>query len=704
MAGAGVTVVAVLGALLPANHLYFWYGDTAAAYYGWWYHLGDLVRHGQWGPIDPSTWRAGNFAAEGQWGLWSPLTIAIGLVATAVPNLLLVATGVKLGLAVTAALGVFRVVRSYDAPPAAAYVAAVVVPLGGMTQYVDLPAWVAGEMIWAIFPWVWWAVRRTLVQGTNPLPALALGYLLVTVGYVYGTIMLVVLLVTCLFDCWLRRDRAALLRALAIGVLLGLVALTVYLPGVATASVTERATGGFGGFRGQLATDPSVLFSAVLPTAADPGASRHVLPYAYLVWFLPVAVWLDWGRARREWRPLGGLLLVTGITFLVVDGPSRLGPLRWPMRLQPFLVETLVVLLVVAWTRFAIARPSPRRLGLALAWVGIAGVLALLRVPSMWAGHLGSVALVGAGIWLLWWLHRSGRRRWLVPAIGAVTVAAFALQHVVYPTPAAPQRHAPTRLADYQRLLPHAVGDVLAVGPTEVLLHRDPRAARYVVVGSSWYLNRHPVQNTYTAISYQAYRTRYCIFYQGATCRGLIRTLFTTEPTTGRKRVDLLGVSSLLLVRGGPSARSERPPPPGWRVAGRTPYTVLWTRRTPVPGAGGVAWTSPGTTVSSVRSGANGTSFHLDAVPAEGGTVVLSLLDWPGYRTDVGSLADPVDGYLVTVHVPASAGGSTVHVGFHPPGWNVEIAAWALALLCGAGWSLGAAVRRRRRRPSAEPG
>jgi hypothetical protein len=284
-----------------------------------------------------------------------------------------------------------------------------------------------------------------------------------------------------------------------------------------------------------------------------------------------------------------------------------------------------------------------------------------------------------------------------VPAIGVVTLAAFAVQHAFYPTPAAPQRHAPTRLADYQRLIPHAVGDVLAIGPTEVLLHDDPRAARYVVVGSSWYLNRHPVQNTYTAISYQAYRDRYCIFYQGSTCRGLLRTLFTTEPTTGEQRVDLLGVSSLLLVRDRHSAQHPHHPPPGWHVAGRTPYTELWTRRAPVPGAGGVVWTSPGTTVSSVRSGANGTSFHLDAVSPQGGTVVLSLLDWPGYRTDVGSLADPVDGYLVTVRVPASASGSLVHVAFHPPGWDVEVTAWALALLGGGAWSLGSAVRRRRR-------
>ena len=81
--------------------------------------------------------------------------------------------------------------------------------------------------------------------------------------------------------------------------------------------------------------------------------------------------------------------------------------------------------------------------------------------------------------------------------------------------------------------------------------------------------------------------------------------------------------------------------------------------------------------------------------------MVLSLLDWPGYSTDVGSLADPVDGYLVTVHLPPGSNGRVVHVDFHPPGWHLELGAWVLALVAGAGWSVVSAVRRRVDRPSA---
>jgi hypothetical protein len=697
MGAAALTVLVSLLVLLATNHRYFWYGDTPAAYYGWWYHLGDLVRHGEWAPpLDPHAWRSGNLAAEGQWGLWSPLSIGIGLLATVWGDMLALTDLVKIVLALVGSLGAFRLARSYDAPPAAAYAAAVLVPMGGMTQYLDLPSWVAAETIWALLPWAWWALRRTMLRGANPLPALVLGYLLVSVGYVFGTIMLVVALAACLLDCWLARDRAAFVRTLAAGGLLGLVALTVYLPGVLSASASDRSTG-FAGFGGKFTTDPLALLAGVLPTASVPSTSAHLLPYAYLAWLLPTALWLDWRRARAEWRPLGGLLAFTVVTLVIVDGPSQLGPLRWPLRLAPFLVTALAVLLVVAWSRFGLVRPSARRLGLSLAWVSLAAALALVRASSEWVAHLCALALVAGALAVLWWLLRTGRRSWLAPVVGVVTLAAFGVQHAFFPTPPSPQRNAPTDVSAYQGLYPAAVGDLLQVGATDVLDRTDPGAARQLPIGSAWYLTGVTSQNTYTAVSHRIYKQRYCVYYQGDTCPELLQTLFTTEPTTGQQRVDLLGVSSLLLVRQDVAPETLVRPPPGWRVAARTPYAVLWTRRHPIAGAGSVAWTSPGTSVSTVRSGDTGTSFRVDRVPATGGTVVLRLLDWPGYATSAGSsLADPVDGYLLTVHVPASAAGSTVQVAFHPPGWVAEIGTWVLALVLGAGWSGVAAVRRSR--------
>jgi hypothetical protein len=569
--------------------------------------------------------------------------------------------------------------------------------MGGMTQYLDLPSWAAAEMIWALFPWVWWGLRRTMLRGANPLPALSAGYLLVTVGYVFGTIMLVVAILACLVDCAVARDRVAALRVLGAGVLLGLVALTVYLPGVLTASVTARVDATYTLAPDKFTTDPLALFGAVLPTGVVPGSDVPLLPYAYLAWLLPILLWLDWGRVRRGWRPLAGLLLFVVVTVAMVDGPSEVGPLRYPLRLQPFLVLGLVVLLMTAWSRFGLARPSLLRLGLSWTWVALAGVESVARASSQLAAQVCSVLLVGAALALLWWLLRTGHRSWLAPVAGAVTLAAFGVQHAFYPTPPSPQRHAPTDLAAYQNLYPGATGDLLQVGRTDLLAQSDPGAARQLPIGSAWYLTGLSSQNTYTSISQAVYKARYCVYYQGDTCPALLSELFSTEPTTGQMRVDLLGVSSLLLVRQDFTRARLSHPPAGWRVAERSPYAVLWTRRTPLPQAGSVAWTSPGTSVSAVDAGATGTSFRVDRVPASGGTVVLRLLDWPGYSTSSGSFEDPVDRYLLTVHVPATATGQTVDVAFHPPGWTAEVAAWLLAVAVGAAWSVVAAARRSRR-------
>jgi hypothetical protein len=697
MGAAAATVAFGLTALLLQNGRYFWNGDTPAAYYGWWYHLGDLVRHGQWSTLDPHAWKAGNLAAEGQWALWNPLIIGLGLLTTVVQQTLVLATVVKIVVAVGGALGVFRLARSYGAAVPASYVAAVAAPMGGMTQYLDLPSWWAGQLIWALVPWVWWAVRRTTVRGANPLAALALGYVLVTVGYVYGTIMLVVVLLACLVDVWVARDRVALLKVLGMGALLGLVAVTVYLPGVLTSPVTARSEEFR--FGGKFTVEPLALLAGVLPTSAVPNTSQHVAPYAYLVWFLPVIAWLDWRRFRAGWRPIGGLLFFLLATLAIVDGLGQLGPLRWPLRLQPFLVEAVVVAVAVTWTRFGLRRPSPRRLAVSLAWVVISGLLSVRWVDARWRDHLVAVVVVAAGLVVLWALVRAGRPVRAALAAGLVTLVVLAVQHTAYPDLPSPNRWPPTDLAAFRAPLSGAVGDVMQVGASDNLLQTDPPGDD-LLLGSAWYLNPHTVQSTYTTISFLKYKDRYCAYYQGDTCGEALASLFSIEPTTGKRRVDLLGVSSLMLIsQDFPRQRLDHPPS-GWRVAARTTNTTLWVRTHPLPGAGAVAWSSPGTQVSDVRIADSGTSFRVDAVPAAGGTVVLSLLDWPGYHTTAGTLADPVDGYLLTVRLPASAQGETVRVGFHPPGWTVEVAAWGLALAAGAGWSLVYAVRRRRARVS----
>ncbi len=138
---AGSAVVLVLASvllLLVQDPRYFFRGDTQAAYLGWEYRLGEQVRAGHWPRPGPAAWVAGNAVARVSGGCSGPLVVGIGLVATVSSNVQVFATALKVFLVGVGVLGVFLLARSYDATAPLAFVAAVAVPFGGMTQYLDL--------------------------------------------------------------------------------------------------------------------------------------------------------------------------------------------------------------------------------------------------------------------------------------------------------------------------------------------------------------------------------------------------------------------------------------------------------------------------------------------------------------------------------------------------------------------------------------
>ena len=297
---AGVTPLFWLGR-------YYFRGDTQIAYVGWWYHLGERVREGHFPLMEPLAWEAGNYVAEGQWGLFSPLTIVIALLSTVVPDIVVFVTVLKVGLIVMGGIGTYLVARSYGAREPFAVVAGLAVGLSSQSVFIDWPSWVNGQIGAALLPWAWWFTRRAMA-GRNPAGALVLCYLVVSVGYVFCAIYLAVILLGCLVDAALSRSRREQLTVLALCIFSGLVTVAVYLPGVLTAPVTVRGSWAIA-WEGRLTMDLADFFVSMLPTPR-----RH-----YLLWLLPVVLWLDLGRLRRSSRDLAGACVATVVFTLWVS-------------------------------------------------------------------------------------------------------------------------------------------------------------------------------------------------------------------------------------------------------------------------------------------------------------------------------------------------------------------------------------------------
>ncbi|MEX0429645.1 hypothetical protein AB3X52_18665 [Nocardioides sp. DS6] len=675
---------------LPLDPRHFYSGDTEQAYYGWWYAVGDALRHGHLALLDPQQLGYGNHVLDGQLGLYNPLIALVGLGATVAPQLVVYATAVKFLTAAVGVIGCYALVRSYRVAPPLAGAASVAVALCGFTYALSAARWFDGQLGVALLPWAWWTTRR-LVHGRSPFPALLCCLLIVTIGYVYPTLYLGAVLLVCLLEALLLIGWRAVLKVVLVGVFCALVAVLVYLPGILTAGMTVRSSD-------RLVVDgPNrlewwqlpLLWQPVGRTGPEIYGFRSQSPVAYVVWWLPLLLLVELRLVRERWREVVPLAVGALVWCLWCIGPARLGPLRWPTRSLDALTLMAAVLVVVAVVRCTSRRPSALRVGVLAAFVVLSELLVVLWHHDEAGPRLASTAalLVGLVVGALW-LRRS-RRLGAILLLGSL---AFGLVAALVPQSAMPTLAMPGDKVAYDHVVTHSRGTIIQINAHKTTRYSAERG-RHLLRGSLWTLTGKPVVNGYTTAQPRSFQRRFKGRYMGAFAPRTLKRLFAREQrTTGRRFVDLCGISTIILERG----RDWGAPPRGWHVADRDAVSVTWIRDRPIAPAGNVAWTSPGTSVQTVAEGPLGVSFRVTGVPAEGGSVVLSRIAWTGYRVSGARFGRPLAKLLLRVHVPAGAEGRVVTVTFRPPGWRPELLCAALAVALWLGWS-GAFLLRRRR-------
>ena len=712
--GVAAVVVVVAAGMAPLLSVsgYYWRGDTQIAYFGAYYHLGEELLQGHYPMMEPFAWRGGNHIVEGNFGLLSPIVMVVGIGATVADNAIGYMTLVKLVFLGVSAAGAYWLTRSYGGPRPIAFVVGVLVPLSGFTLYLDAPTWFPGLVVSGLLAVTWSAMRGCLLHGRNPFPTLLSGTLLACMGYVFGTVMLAVVVFACMVDALRARGLGAAGKGLLLGILIGIPALVVRLPFVLSASVTSKVVGGIRS-TGDGMTSISDLMLGTLPTNGD-GA-----PLFYVSWLLPFLVFVDWRRFRRTCGDLVGLFIVSGVAIAWAFAPSHMGPLRYPMRLMPYVVLCAVLLGALAFARSRYPRLSGKRLVLALLITGLSGYITASAAPPFWRMQLAVTIVVAVGLTVLWLLLRprsiTGNRtqpRFAVLAaafVGAWTVLVIGVQHHYVAETFAVDRGMPGPISAYRAQLPHAEGDTFMVGHVTPEVEPGTKPKPLVLMANSWYVSGLRMNNVHANTGNREYTRRYCFNYLGSTCKEALDTLFTKEPHTGRARVDLLAVNSIALLKSDIPRKRAMDPPAGWHVAGKEPMGVTWTRDEPVPTAGGVVWASDGLEVAEVTRDDESVRLEVAEVPPGGGEVVLSRLAWPGYQATGATLADPVDNYLLTLRVSPDQTGSEIEVRYAPPHWTLLLVALAAAVAAGLIWSIGAAaspvVRRfkRSRQPQPSP-
>lgn len=679
LAAAVLGVYAVWSVVLLQDPIRFWRGDSQSAYYGWLWTLGDGLRHGDWPILSATNFSSGNHIAEGQMGLYNPLAWLFGLGATEAPDTVVYMTLVRFAIATIGIVGAFGLARSFGVRAPLAAASSMAVALCGLTMVAEAPRWMTGQLVAALLPWAWWLSRRT-IAGRSPFPALVACGLVVSVGYVYGTLYLIVILVGLAAGTIATRDRRGFVRLFGIGVFAGLVAIVVYLPGVLTLPATLRRTGVGGDGRLRLWIWDYLYLN-------QPAAGTTQTPFTYMFWWIPLLGLVDWAGVRRQWRERLVLFAPLAIFIAWTLGPYEIGPIRWPGRtMDAFtLVAATSVVVLLQHHRAALTR---RRVVLVLGIAAVSAVAALVKALDSHyliqvGGALGAVLLVAVALRFADHLPRLG----VALVLGSVAVGAF--QAVALPEIPGPQRYMPADASSYPDYLPGTQGAVFVVGSGD-LENRNSAwrftsgRAEHLLTGSMWSLTGKPIVNSYTTIGFRGFSGRFCLDFTGESCTRALKAILKRDPRTGATWADLMNVSSLVV--GLTSVTRAMPPPAGWHEVARNKFAVTWVRDQPLPLPGSVSWSAPGVRVTQLSRSDLTTTFRVDAVPATGGYVVLSRLDWPGNRIDGGSFGRPIDDSLVTVDLTPADVGTVVTVSYRPPGWNLELLAGFLALLLALTW------------------
>ena len=674
------TLVNVVARVVRTPWYFFW-DDTQLGAYGQWYELGDRLLSGSWTILDPGAWQGGNLLAEGQWGLWSPLAWLIGLGAHAVPSAAVYATLVKTFLLVLLCVGAFLLARSFGASPAWSAVAAFAATAGGQTMYLDAPSWVTGLQSVALFAFAWWALRRHLVHGKGPAAFLVSAYLLITVGYVFGVIELVILFAFTLVEGALRSPRQVV-RPLVLGLYAALLTVFVYLPGILTAPVTVRSETGIANDL-FLSMDLSDLATSPIATAVTTirgyWGDAAPVPMQYITWLVPLLVVLG-AAAIRAWRPLITVYGVLGCTIALVIGPSVLGPLRYPARMMPYAVLAIAILVAViastAWPKIAARR---HRVGITLVTAGAAWMAWAAQPDSwLWVAIAFSVQMAG---WIAidFSIRRGadGRRGWVVPGIALIaSVLVLMPQIAKYPNSPMGNFQVPSSVEQMRDVGVDLENGIMTVGDV-YSLQNNPGAYSESLIANLWYLADRDVVGVYTVLPFKAFAEELCIDIRGYTCPEALAALFDTTAEQPVPLADDMRLNQIIVIKG-VGLEDEPVPPPGWTLR-ESEYTWTLGRADPLDAAGGVARTSPGLDVTILEQSDTSVTVRIEDVTEEQGEIVFSRLAWPGYTSSGGKLLAPERGYLLTLGVTPADVGEELTIVFRPPGWHLELGAGIVA-------------------------
>ncbi|WP_127754456.1 hypothetical protein [Devosia sp. 1566] len=674
--------------LIPVlfNHRFFLKDDMEHQFLPMFYHVGRLLRLGEFPTLTLSSWFGSNIVSEFQFALFNPVSLALNAI---LPSF----TDYEAGAAFLACVyyailapGCFVLARTFSIERGWASLLALCITSGNFLSYWGASNWFPMFSSFAWFVWAWAFLRLSLRGRRYWLGAALFCYLTITMGFPYTILLLGFVAALHLVEQF-RVDRSwvrALLSVMPLGIALLLSALPL-LALVGASSVSSRTSTVFN--NGFMMPNLADVLQVSAPLHFGflklwHGYGPAETPIFYVAWFLaPLAALLDWRSFNWRQPAVLSLLILGGLVVIAFQGPEEFSLLHFLLRWIPFLHLALLLLFALVVTQVGLVW-SRYRLMLAGALIGLAHLTSWQLTPGRGRVLLVSLLICVGAFGMLAMLRQ--RRAAMLGWAGAVTLLLFTATHGLI------RQNNAFEDVNFPRYSSAAADALTTDAPPayEIVLGpagygTNPERAAEFVSGYIFFEQGKSRINGYSAIGHQPLTDLLCMPWNGSTCPEAATRLFAIEPETGQPFVDLFRINSIIAHRGEhletllPQLGSE------WRLAFDGVYTQRYIRElTTMPGS--LAWASPGIAAAQTAPATfTQAKLRVANTGAEPGTLVFARAWWPGYRAELNGTpiaVRAVDGIFTAIDIAAGSNGE-LRLFYAPPLLTAGLIGVALGLI-----------------------
>ncbi len=438
---AGLIVVFFCVLLLWHDPLVFWNDDYELSILPVFADVARSWSEGHWPILSPYSWVCGNLAGEFQYGTFSLFVNAAIILIWKFPlTFPQQAAAVSIAHLFALAVGAFLLARDRRFSVQVSIFVALLASLNGWIICWSATDWFGALGAFTWLPWAWWGAeraldpRRTKWRFLWPAPFV---YLLVTGGFPYTVLMLLLLVAWLSIKVLVQSQSMFAILPMLFGVALGFglsapawLAILDLVQGSARELQPARA-------HWQWLVPPAALPGLVLPcwTVNWSDFSNRYLPHAAtelacgLVAPAALIALFAW-RGRVLVRQIQWELVLLLLVVLLCMIPTA-GFFRWSFRWLPF----FHLILAICAAEVLHVRPASLILATgALALTAVTAVaMLILRTTGLYAFPLTWIFLALAGIWSLsaFWLRDSEFQKW--PPV-VVTFLALLATYIYIPT------------------------------------------------------------------------------------------------------------------------------------------------------------------------------------------------------------------------------------------------------------------------------